>query len=148
MPPASETAIAPEGQSSSNGLASGSAAKSNSGAPRECRLRSAASLGYRVVTMPARNVFCRILNMSAVRPRVGKIEALVDHREIRNDVSLHRFYQRRPVIHGRVLDLAAFQPAIAARTHPVNDLAAPALHRAQGALTLGQRLRGNAVRAF
>src|ERR1035438_1855078 len=29
-----------------------------------------------------------------VRPRVGKIETLVDHRKIRNDVSLDRFHQR------------------------------------------------------
>ena len=41
------------------------------------------SCGYALVTVPARSVFCRILNMSAVRPRVGKIEALVDHRENR-----------------------------------------------------------------
>src|SRR5258708_25262266 len=38
----------------------------------------------------------------SIRPRVGKIEALVDDWETRNDVSLNRLHQRRPVVERRV----------------------------------------------
>src|ERR1019366_7759388 len=66
-----------------------------------------------------------------VRPRVGKIEALVDHRKIRNDVPLDRFHQRWPVVERRVFDLAAFEMIVRPGANPMDDFSSPSLNGAQ-----------------
>src|ERR1035438_3414313 len=68
-----------------------------------------------------------------VRPRVGKVEALVDHRKVRNDVSLDRFHQRWPVVERGVFDLAALQMIIRPGANPMDDFPAPTFDSAQSA---------------
>src|SRR5262249_19988072 len=85
---------------------------------------------------------------SAVRSRVGKVEALIDHRKIRNDIRLNSLHQGRPVIHGWILDFAALQAIVSPRPQPMNYFAAPALHRANGATARPYRLARRAVFAL
>ena len=89
------------------------------GRPRKCSETTArrVRIGYRR-DAGSQLSFCRILNMSAVRPRIGEIEALIDHRKVGDDVALHRLHQRRPVVHGRVFDLAALQAIVRRRSAP------------------------------
>src|SRR5579863_10173719 len=84
--------------------------------------------------MPTRSAFWRILNMVlSVRPRVGQVEALVDHREIRNDVAFHGFDDSGPIVEGWILDLAALETIVFPGSDPMNDLATPSFDRAKGA---------------
>src|ERR1035438_2359135 len=83
--------------------------------------------------MPVLNVWLRILNISAVRSRIGEIKALVDDRKVGDDVALNRLDERRPVVERRVFDLAPFQTPVLADANPMQNLAAPTLHRAERA---------------
>src|ERR1017187_7931948 len=128
--------MAPVGHASAAGRASLQRSKSNSGHPRNCSARWGATRGYPAVAEPTLSVIWRILNIALpIRPRIGQVEALVDHWKIRNDIAFHRFHNGRPVVEGRVFHLAAFQAVAFAGAYPVNDLAAPAFHRADGATT-------------
>src|SRR5260370_12724734 len=129
--PLSSIAMAPVGQISAAGLASRHRARSNSGLPRNDSETAAGVCGYFAVTTPVLKLFCRILNMSAIRARVREVETLVDHREVGDDVSLYGLDDRGPVVDGGVLDFAALQSIVGTGTHPVNDFAAPSLHRAE-----------------
>src|SRR5258708_8039198 len=73
----------------------------------------------------------------SIRSRVGKIETLVDDREVRNDISLNRLDQGWPVVEGRVIDLATFEMIVGAGTNPMDDFAAPSLDGAQRAAVRG-----------
>src|ERR1035441_7078998 len=119
--------MAPVGQASAAGRASRQEAKWNSGRER--------LLEY-------------LEHGSAVRARIGEVETLVDYREIGDDVPLHRLYDGGPVIHRRVLDLTALQAIAGRRAHPMQDLAAPALHGAERAASGRHGSRRRAVRAF
>src|SRR6266545_3221013 len=101
-----------------------------------------------MVTRPVCATFLRILNMvSAVRPGIREVEALIDHGKIRHDVSLYGLDQRRPVVQGWVLDLAAFEAAVPARPDPMKNLPTPALHGAQRAAVPWKSGYGNTMRA-
>src|ERR1019366_7479499 len=78
-----------------------------------------------------------------VRPRVGKIETLVDHRKIRNDVSLDRFHQRWPVVERGVLDLAAFEMIVRPGANPMDDFPAPSFNGAQCTAVWRDRRHGH-----
>src|ERR1019366_120812 len=69
--------------------------------------------------------------MSAVRSRIGEVEALVNDRKVRDDVALNRLDDGWPVVEGWVFDLAPFQTPVLANTNPMQNLPAPALYRAQ-----------------
>src|SRR3954454_7935315 len=71
--------------------------------------------------------------MSAIRPGIGKIEALINHREIGDDVAFDSLDQRGPVVYRGILDLAPLNPIARPGTYPINDLAPPALYSAHGA---------------
>ena len=73
------------------------------------------------------------MNISAVRPRVRKVETLVDHREIRDDVPLDGFDQGWPVVERRVFDLAAFEMIFRPGANPMDDFPSPSFNGAQGA---------------
>src|SRR5260370_36111789 len=100
--PLSSIAMAPVGQISAAGLASRHRARSNSGLPRNDSEPPAGACGYFAVPTPVLKLFCRILNMSAIRARVGEVEPLVDPREVGDDVALHRLDDGGPVVDGRV----------------------------------------------
>src|SRR6266852_3665347 len=104
--PRSSIAMAPVGQVSAAGRASRHLARSNSGLPRNDSEATAGACGYFAVTTPVLKLFWRILNMSAIRARVGEVEALVDHREVGDDIALHRLDDGGPVVDGRVFDFA------------------------------------------
>src|ERR1035441_3990428 len=139
--------MAPVGHASAAGRASLQRSKSNSGHPRNCSARWGATRGYPAVAEPTLNVFWRILNIALpIRPRIGQVEALVDHWKIRNDIAFHRFHDCGPVVDGWIFHFAAFEAIAVAGSNPVNDLATPPFHRAQRAPIRRNALNGGAVR--
>src|SRR5258708_37605382 len=101
--PRSSIAMAPVGQISAAGRASRHRARSNSGLPRNDSETAAGACGYFAVTTPVLRLFCRILNMSAIRARVGEVETLVDHRKVGDDMPLYPLNAGGPVVYDRVL---------------------------------------------
>src|SRR5260370_25324983 len=64
----------------------------------------------------------------SIRSRIGKIETLIDDREIRNDISLNRLDQGWPVIERRVLNLAPLKMIVRTSANPMDDFTAPSLN--------------------
>ena len=87
----------------------------------------------------AQDLSQELVHRLQVRSRVGQVERLVDEREVRNDVAEHRVLERRPVLPGGIVRMAA--PYAAGRTglERDEDLAAPALDPADAARALGGR---------
>src|ERR1035438_7224106 len=93
--------------------------------------------------MPVAKLLRRISNIgggSPVSAGVGEVEALVHHWEVRDDVAEDGLAQGRPVLQGRVFDLAAGQAAVCGGANPMEDFPTPPLHIAERHL-VGWRIR-------
>src|SRR6185295_10075071 len=103
--------------------------------PRRCSsARSAASgSGAGSVTMPVFAICFSSWYISQIRSAVTEVERLVDEREVRNDVSVHRVLEQRPVLPGGIVRMQAVDAVCPGGLQRDQDLAAPALHPAHAA---------------
>src|SRR5258706_8173233 len=103
--------------------------------PRRCSsARSAASgSGAGSVTMPVFAICFSSWYISQIRSAVTEVERLVDEREVRNDVSVHRVLEQRPVLPGGIVRVRPVDAVRRGGLQRDQHLAAPALDPSQAA---------------
>src|ERR1035437_5170720 len=108
---------------------------------------TASTMAAQLLTDGSRSEHGSLQYGSALRARIGEIETLVDHREIGDDVALHRLHDGGPIIDRWVLDLTALQAIALCGAHPMQDLAAPAFDGADRTTARRHGLRRSTVGA-
>src|SRR5258706_11297981 len=103
--------------------------------PRRCSsARSAASgSGAGSVTMPVFAICFSSWYISQIRSAVTEVERFVDEWEVRNDVSMHRVLEQRPVLPGGIVRMHSVDAVLRGGFQRDQHLAAPALDPAQAA---------------
>src|ERR1051326_73469 len=84
---------------------------------------------------------------STVGAGIGKIEAFVYDRKIRDNISQDRLAERGPILQRGIFDLAASETVIASGANPVENFSTPTLYEADRDGTFSERRHLNFNRA-
>src|SRR6266699_5887310 len=97
--------------------------------------RPASGRGAGSLTMPVFAICFSSWYISQIHSAVTQVERLVDEREVRNDVAVHRVLEERPVLPGGIVRMQAVDATCARDIERDQHLATPALDPAAAART-------------
>src|SRR5712671_1092143 len=105
--------------------------------PSRCSSAGSAASGSGAgsLTMPVFAICFSSWYISQIHSAVTQVERLVDEREVRNDVAVHRMLEERPVLPGGIVRMQAVDATCGRDIEGDQHLAAPALDPAEAART-------------
>src|SRR2546427_6893142 len=95
--------------------------------------RPASGSGAGSLTMPVLTICFSSWYISQIHAAVAQVERLVDEREVRNDVAVHRVLEERPVLPGGIVRMQAVDAVRRGGLQRDQHLSAPAFDPAHAA---------------